>query len=184
MSLDELLRTVPEHRRHPDRAELTARVVLGILAVSATVALIAYQFLALAGLRVPYPLLVAVPAAGLFARRITARAHAEPAGPQGTHTDDSEAPAPGAAYQGIRRWASRLEGDAYGRDDFRHRGHPAMVALVDERLRLRHGVDRARDPARARVLMSEELWRFLNQPPRRRPRPAQVIRLVRQIEKL
>ncbi|HEX6077122.1 MAG TPA: hypothetical protein VFZ32_17905 [Micromonosporaceae bacterium] len=182
MSLDDLLHAAPEHRERPDPAEISARILVRILAASAVAGFAAYQLLLLAGYRVPYPLLLAVPAAGLLARRITVRAHGQRVTPEPTPDDVDDEPPRDAAYGGIWRWVSRLsEPDRAG---FRRAAHPMIVGVVDERLWLRHGVDRRSDPGRARALVPDELWRFVTSPPRRMPRPARLTRLVRQIERL
>lgn len=182
MSLDDLLHAASEHRATPDPGEISVRVVLRILAISAVAAFAAYQLLLLVGYRVPYLLLLGVPTAGLLARRITARTHGPP--PPKERRPAAEDRPQDTAYQGARRWVSRLAGDAYDRDDFSQRTYPMIVTMVDERLRLRHGIERRRDPQRARAVMPEELWRFVTQPPRRRPRPAQLTLLARQIKNL
>jgi len=181
MSLDDLLHAAAEHRQRPDPAEISVRILVRILAISAVAAFAAYQILLLTGHRVPYLLLLAVPATALLARRITIRAHGEPVTPDPSPDDMDDHPRD-AAYSGIWRWFSRLAD--LERDGFQQRTHPMIVAVVDERLRLRHGVDRLSDPGRAQTLMPEEIWRFVTSPPRRLPRPAQLTRLVRQIENL
>src|SRR6266540_222904 len=55
---------------------------------------------------------------------------------------------------------------------------------VDDRLRLRHGVDRQRDPKRARELLGEQLWAFVAEPVTRAPDPRQLAALAEQIEHL
>jgi hypothetical protein len=184
MSLDDLLHAAAEHRERPDPGEISARVLGRILAVSAVAGFAAYQLLLVTGHRVPYPLLVAIPAAALLVRRITVRAHGEPVLPAPQPVDIEEGLPYDAAYRGMWRWVSRLAGAERDRTGFSQRAYPKIVGVIDERLWLRHGVDRQGDPARARALMSEELWRFVTSPPRRMPRPAQVTRLVRQIESL
>jgi len=42
--------------------------------------------------------------------------------------------------------------------------HPTLVSVVDERLRTRHGIDRAAEPARAREVLGDDLADFLRQP--------------------
>src|SRR6266508_1444486 len=84
----------------------------------------------------------------------------------------------------VRRWVGRLgqvEGDPEG---FNRAMRPVVVALVDERLRLRHGVDRQRDPKRARELLGEQLWAFVAEPVTRAPDPRQLAALAEQIEHL
>jgi hypothetical protein len=61
---------------------------------------------------------------------------------------------------------------------------PPLIALVDERLRLRHGVTLAGDPARARALLGDPLWTFVTQPYPRSPTPRDLAALVRYMEEL
>jgi hypothetical protein len=75
----------------------------------------------------------------------------------------------------------QVEGDPEG---FNRAMRPVVVALVDERLRLRHGVDRQRDPKRARELLGEQLWAFVAEPVTRAPNPRQLAALAEQIEHL
>ena len=64
MSLDDLLYAAAEHRERPDPAEISARVLVRILAVSAVIGFAAYPVLLVTGPRGAHPLLVALPAAG------------------------------------------------------------------------------------------------------------------------
>lgn len=184
MSLDDLLHAAAEHRERPDPGEISVRVLVRILVVSAVIGFAAYQLLLVTGHRVPYPLLVALPAAALLARRITTRAHGQPDEPEPPPVDIEDEPPYDAAYRGMWRWVSRLAGAEQDRTMFHRRAHPMIVGVIDERLWLRHGVDRQGNPARAKALMPEELWAFVTSPPRRMPRAAQLTRLVRQIESL
>ncbi|WP_460913745.1 hypothetical protein [Plantactinospora veratri] len=59
-----------------------------------------------------------------------------------------------------------------------------LAELVDELLRQRHGVTRASDPERARGLLGEPLWNFLDTPPKRTPAPRDLAAIVAQLEKL
>jgi hypothetical protein len=56
--------------------------------------------------------------------------------------------------------------------------------VVDERLRQRHGVDRAADPMRAKVVLGDPLWTFLTVPSRRPPQPRELEQIVTALEKL
>lgn len=85
---------------------------------------------------------------------------------------------------GVKSWQTRL--DWTGRDATRFAAsvQPALVELIDERLRSRHGVSRASDPERARDLLGPELWRFVNEPVRRRPTARDLAPLVAAMEAL
>jgi hypothetical protein len=83
-----------------------------------------------------------------------------------------------------RRWEQRLD---YAQDDARHLAHlirPAFADLVNERLRLVHGVTWASDPQRVRALIGPQLWKFLTEPVPRRVTPQEIAILVAQMEAL
>jgi hypothetical protein len=93
-----------------------------------------------------------------------------------------------SAHDGVRdqaaRWESRLE---WTRGDLRRFGvvvQPAMTDLVDERLRLHHGVSRQAQPERASALMGKDLWKFIHEPVARSLNPKEMAALVAQMEAL
>jgi hypothetical protein len=59
---------------------------------------------------------------------------------------------------------------------------PRLARLVEERLRLRHGVSLRGDPARARQLIGEQLWSLVSAPAKRSPSPRELEALVKQME--
>ncbi len=84
--------------------------------------------------------------------------------------------------QAARRWDQRLD---YAQDDQRHLAHliaPAFADVVDERLRLVHGVNRATDPEHARALVAPQLWKFITEPVPRQVTPQDIAALVAQME--
>jgi len=85
---------------------------------------------------------------------------------------------------GIKHWEMRF--DWTGADAARFAGatQPALIELIDERLRLRHAVDRAADPERARELLDPQLWKFVNEPVTRRPTARDLAALVAAMEAL
>lgn len=84
----------------------------------------------------------------------------------------------------VRRWERRLTRSKAEARRFAEDLHPALVDLVDERLRLRHGVTRSADPARARALVGDLLWTFLTAPPKRIPAPRDLVVLLAEVEKI
>jgi hypothetical protein len=84
----------------------------------------------------------------------------------------------------VRRWEQRLEWSQSDADSFSRNVLPVFAELVDERLRLRHGITRVSDPRRARELIGEPLWRFLADPGRRPPKPRDLAAYVESLEKL
>jgi len=86
--------------------------------------------------------------------------------------------------QAVRQWDNRLD---YAQDDPRHITHliqPAVIDIVDERLRLAHGISRAADPERAHQLIGPQLWKFITEPVQRRVTPHEMATLVAQMEAL
>jgi hypothetical protein len=59
---------------------------------------------------------------------------------------------------------------------------PRLARLVDERLRLRHGITVASDPQRARQLLGEPLWALVTTPARRCPTGRELAALVKHME--
>jgi hypothetical protein len=95
----------------------------------------------------------------------------------------SIAPTDGVRYA-VGRWDDRLNwGD---RDASRFVGIvvPRIVEVVDERLRQRHGFTMAGDPARARAMLGEDLWRFLHSPPAKSVASRDVATMIAKVEEL
>jgi hypothetical protein len=67
-------------------------------------------------------------------------------------------------------------------DQYARTLQPRLARLVEERLRLRHGVDLRGDPARARQLIGEQLWALVSAPARRTPSARELGDLVKQME--
>lgn len=61
---------------------------------------------------------------------------------------------------------------------------PMLAELAEEQLRRRHGIDRRRDPDRARAMLGEPLWQVIAEPPGAPPTIATLDALVRRIEEL
>ena len=62
-----------------------------------------------------------------------------------------------------------------------------LAELADDRLRRRHGIDRHRQPERARALLGEPLWQLITEPVAddfAPPTIATLDGLVRRIEEL
>ncbi len=74
----------------------------------------------------------------------------------------------------VRRWDRRLEWGATSAVRYAHSVAGQVTELVDERLRQRHGFTMATDPARARRLLGESVWRALHPGPDEIPTAAQL----------
>jgi len=92
--------------------------------------------------------------------------------------------APDGAIAAAARWGTRLSWTQSDPERFARTVQPMLAELADERLRQRHGVTRASDPARARELLGDPLWTFLATPVTRSPTPREVAAFVAQLEAL
>ena len=144
------------------------------------------SILHLTGIGAPYGLIVATITCIVLLRGILVALAVQPV-PKTMRDAPPSNPVPAVA-DGVRdqanRWASRLE---WTKGDLRRFGHvvqPAMTDLVDERLRLHHGVTRAADPSRSRAIMGEDLWKFVHEPVARSLNPKEMAALVAQMEAL
>jgi hypothetical protein len=84
----------------------------------------------------------------------------------------------------VRQWERRLDWSQSDPEHFSSSLLPVLAELTDERLRLRHGITRAADPRRAQELLGDELWRLLEQPVRRPPKPRELAAHIETLEKL
>ncbi|AVT31400.1 MULTISPECIES: hypothetical protein [unclassified Plantactinospora] len=84
----------------------------------------------------------------------------------------------------VNRWETKLTWSQGEPERFSRAVLPVLAELVDELLRQRHGVTRATDPERARALLGEPLWNFIDTPPKRTPAPRDLAAIVAQLEKL
>jgi len=79
-----------------------------------------------------------------------------------TSLDEPVLGRPFGRFQALREL---VRGTAVAGDQFEVALHPLIVEIADFRLARRHGVDREHQPARARALLGEQLWNFVNEPP-------------------
>jgi len=177
----------------PDRAT-AGRALLAVLG-AALLAAAAVFLMRQSGVAMPYPLalgvlLVALALRGLVAHAVAPRVDLTAAPPP--------RPTPGAAEGGFEwsgveligspmtRWEPRLDSADGVPERFAATVRPALAAVVDERLRLRHGCTIASDPVRARRLLGEPLWLLLTgeQPPERTPTPGELAALLAAAESL
>lgn len=91
---------------------------------------------------------------------------------------------PDGLRHAVKRWETRLEWCHADTGAFNRKVIPALGEVVDERLRQRHGVTRASDPARAQQLVGEPLWTFLSVPARRPPAPRELANLIAWMERI
>lgn len=193
-SLDDLLGYEEEkptsHRLRPTRS------LLRTLLLAAIGAFAGYGLLRLLGFVAPIPLLFGVLLTLLLVRQVLRELRVAPV-PETLRHRPSQRPVldpPDTGDDVLRdglelasnAWYTRLAW-LHGRRDprqFVRSVQPRLVALIDERLRLRHGVTLASDPQRARQLLGEALWTFVSEPVSRNPSPRELAALVRQVEEL
>jgi hypothetical protein len=168
-------------RKVPVREIRNAVICVGLASV-------VYGYLHLRGVAVPYVLIVTVFLAGdamiELIRRLspppvpdTLRDTQEPKPPTGVPDADG-------VFRAVRSWTYRLEWSEADAARFANIVQPQIVAIVDERLRLRHAIERRVDPDRAREVCGPELWRFVTEPVDRWIDPKDLATLVAQMEAL
>jgi hypothetical protein len=82
------------------------------------------------------------------------------------------------------RWENRLDFSVDEPARFARTIQSRLAEIVDERLRLRHGFTRATDPARARSLLGDPLWMFLDSPVRGPLAPRELAAVIAALEAL
>jgi hypothetical protein len=79
---------------------------------------------------------------------------------------------------------TRLSWGGTDPDRFRNRVRPELVALADDLLRTRRGVDLRAEPDHARRILGEPLWQLITRTPTRSPSRAELSRLVDALERI
>jgi hypothetical protein len=190
-SINDLLRHEDEMPADRRRSRSAGWEVVKTVGYAAGLAALVVLGLRVAGLAVPYLLAFTAMLALLVLRRLV-RLVAPPqyprAAPARRSVPDDEAEYRWGVGDGLRsavgRWESRLEWGHDSADRFARSVQPRLAEFVDERLRLRHGISRTADPARARAVLGEPLWTFLAQPVSKPPAPRELAALVARMEEL
>ncbi|MEV6812256.1 hypothetical protein [Micromonospora sp. NPDC051296] len=189
-SIDDLLSFEEERPAQPGRRESgPLRTVVNVLGIAAAATVVLVAGLRVVGLRVSLLILVAAVLTLLVVRRIVAAL-----APPRTRTG---VPSPGGEEDGMYNWTARdalrtaingwewpLDWSKTNPERFTEVILPRLAELADERLRLKHGVTREADPTRARALLGDRLWTFLETPPRRTPSPRDLAVIVAELEKI
>ncbi|MFF5177501.1 hypothetical protein ACFY2Q_05680 [Micromonospora sp. NPDC000316] len=189
-SIDDLLTFEEEPARRDDRAGGSrAGRVLRALAGNAAVVVVLIVGLRAVGLKVSLVILVAGVFAVFAVRRIAAALAPPAAGrsrPPTIRYDDGtwNWGARDALRAAINGWEVPLDWSTTRPERFGEVILPRLGELADERLRLKHAVTRESDPARARALLGDRLWTFLESPPRRPPSPRDLAVIVAELEKI
>ncbi|WP_326560944.1 hypothetical protein [Micromonospora sp. NBC_01796] len=186
---DELIRLREEPEEPPGRRRRIGPWIWPVL-IAAGFTAVTVVGLRMFALGISVPAVFAAWLALLLLRRATARvkapAHRTVQPMRSSAADDGMYNF--GALDGLRgvvdRWENKLVWSHAEPGRYAKGVHPSLGELVDERLRQRHGVTRASDPARARALLGEQVWKFLDSPPKRTPPPRDLAVIVAQLEKL
>ncbi|GLZ57479.1 MULTISPECIES: hypothetical protein [Micromonospora] len=190
-SIDDLLAFEEEAApTGPGARDSRWRPVLRSLAWAAALVAVLLVGLRAVGLQVSLPVLIAGVLAVLAVRRVTALLAPPPPPPGGARVGTGEEDgsynwgARDALRSAINRWEWPLDWSSTRPERFTGTVLPRIGELADERMRLKHGVTRESDPARARALLGERLWTFLETPPRRTPSPRDLAVIVAELESI
>ncbi|MFY1619388.1 hypothetical protein [Micromonospora sp. WMMD736] len=189
-SIDDLLTFEEERPRHDDRKSggRAGRVFRALLGNAAVVAVLVVGLRAV-GLQIALVILIA----GVFAvsavRRVAAALAPPPAARSRARlAQDDDGTwnwgARDALRAAINGWELPLDWSTTRPERFTGVILPRLAELTDERLRLKHAVTRESDPVRARALLGDRLWTFLETPPRRPPSPRDLAVIVAELEKI
>jgi hypothetical protein len=190
-TIQELLRheeePLPEERRPRSTAGWAVKITLS----AAALAILIVGMLRFFGVGLPYPLVFAALLAVFVLRRLVrlvaappparaAMVHRQPADDDGGY----QWGAPDGLRSAVGRWETRLEWGQDSAERFARSIQPRLAEIVDERLRMQHGISRTADPAAARELLGEPLWTFLTTPVTKSPPPREVAVVLARMEEL
>jgi hypothetical protein len=172
-SLDELLRYEEEPPPPPPPRDDNRRWAIRVGVVSVLGAGVAYALLLTSGVAIPYLLLLFILVVAQVVRRVLVLSAADPV-PSTLRRSSAEWPGQDqwaelprdGLHLATARWDTRLGWMRLrdGPEQFARNVQPRLVEIIDERLRLKHGITRAREPERARAVLGETLWRFVTAP--------------------
>lgn len=185
-SIDDLL-SGDDEPAAPARASSLRRWVVNSLLFAGFTAALFDVVLRASGYAVPFALAFLVFLALAVLRRALVAVSSPALSDPGSALDDEVTykvtPSDGL-HSAALRWNNRLEWTRDEIDRFNQNIRPVLVEIVDERLRLRHGVSRQNDPARARQLLGDPLWGLLAGQVSKMPTPRQLADLVSRMEEL
>jgi len=159
--------------------------------VAAFAAFLVWGLLRLGGLSVPYVLIFMVSLVARILLRLLRwidprplpRTLVRPSG-ELVSEDQANASHSDGLVMATARWDTRLSWVKLQQDkgQFARTVQPKLVEIIDERLRLRHGVIRTADPDRARAALGEPLWDFVTAPVTRNLTPREIAGLIALME--
>ncbi|MDP9239109.1 MAG: hypothetical protein M3O55_00475 [Actinomycetota bacterium] len=169
------------------RGHVTGRDVATLVWRAVVVTAVVEVASGLLGARIPLPVVWLLAVALLASVRVAAAAQPPPLGPPLPHARAEPAQVD-RPFRDVGRMADRLAWGRLDMDRFESTVRPVLVRLADERLSGRHGISRASHPERARQLLGDDLWQLATGPSMASkaagPTPAQVGRLVEQLERI
>jgi hypothetical protein len=185
VGIDELLRGAAEDDDpgEPRRESRTARDLVKWAFAAACLMAVAFFGLSFAKLTAPLWFLYAVSCA-VVAVVVAVRRVRPPLPSRAAWRRHSVDAPPDGLRGAVKRWETRLEWCYADNGAYNRKVLPLLGEIVDERLRQRHGITRASDPARARKLVGEPLWTFLAGPGRRPPAPRELANLIAWMERI
>ena len=183
----------PEHEERPARDTVWWWLAKAVL-WSVVLALPFWAFFRLAGLDVPYALLAMVLFVGRTLRALLRWVDPRPLprtlvrpSAELVSTDQIEASGRDGLVLATARWDNRLSWVRLrntDRNQFSRTVQPRLVEIIDERLRLGHGIVRAADPGAARAVLGEPLWQFVTAPVPKNLTPRELAGLISLMEAL
>jgi hypothetical protein len=163
---------------------LHIRVII-VLGVAALLTLPVFVLLRVFELEVPFYLLFGLALTLVMVWRYARELRPAPRSRQaGARPYDDQVKLQDGVLLAISRWDTLLTWSAADAARFVRKVHPRLTDLVDERLRQRHGVTRQADPRKAKELLGEQLWTFLEAPPKRPPNARELDVIVNALERL
>jgi hypothetical protein len=187
LSLDDLFSGDPDAPASPRDRPGFVRVI-SLLAYSGIITTLVY--LGLRSFELDTPLFVLALAAMVFvgtwrlAGRVRPPLAARHAGRFPARFAEEREQVPDGLALAITRWDTMMDWSHTDAARFNRKVLPRLAEVVDERLRQRHGVDRATDPVRAKGVLGDPLWTFVTTPSRRPPNPRELEQIVSALEKL
>ncbi|SCL27779.1 hypothetical protein GA0070616_3566 [Micromonospora nigra] len=188
-SIDDLLTFEEERPSRPERRQTGPWwALLRGAAIAAAVVVVLIAGLRAVGLQVSLLVLVAGVVTLLVVRRVVGTLAPPPRSPGRARLTEDDGTWNWAHQDALRAaingWERPLAWAAGDQDRFGVRILPRLAELADERLRQRHGLTRESDPVRARALLGDRLWTFLDTPSRRPLSPRDLAAIVAELEKI
>lgn len=187
MSLEDLFSGDPDAPVSPRDRPGFVRVI-SLLAYSAILTTLVYFGLRAFDLATPVLVLLLAALVLVGSWRLAARVRpplaSRHAGRFGARFAEEREHIPDGLMLAISRWDTMMDWSHTDAARFNRKVLPRLAEVVDERLRQRHGIDRATDPQRARGALGDPLWTFVTMPSRRPPHPRELEQIVSALEKL